>query len=181
MLYASIIAKIREKSQEYSPICMNIQQKAHSNLIVVYSNYILLSNFFFTAMDWETFKTEVQKLSEKITDKPDIIIGITRGGLVPARLLSTYLKVKKMYCVSVVKNDEKRSVVTEITEDISGKNVLLVEDMLETGRSLVVAKNHLEEKGANVKTACLYTMPISEISPDYYLNEVDSVLKFPWE
>ena len=132
-------------------------------------------------MDWKTFKNEIQKLSEKITDKPDIIIGITRGGLVPARLLSTYLKVKKMHCISVVKNNEERSVVTEITEDMSNKKVLLVEDMLETVRSLVVTKAYLEKKGANVKTACLYTMPISEIKPDYYLKEVDSVLEFPWE
>ena len=132
-------------------------------------------------MDWKTFRNEIQNLSEKITDKPDIIVGITRGGLVPARLLSTYLKVKKMHCISVVKSNEERSVVTEITEDMSNKKVLLVEDMLETGRSLVVTKAYLEKKGANVKTACLYTMPISEIKPDYYLKEVDSVLEFPWE
>lgn len=132
-------------------------------------------------MDWKTFKNDIKKLSEKISYKPDIIIGITRGGIVPARLLSTYLKVKKMYCISVVKNNEERSVVTEITENISGNNILLVEDMLETGRSIKVAKAYLEEKGANVKTAGLYTMPVSEIKPDYFLKEIDSVLEFPWE
>jgi hypoxanthine phosphoribosyltransferase len=132
-------------------------------------------------MNWKTFENEIRNLSEKITDKPDMIIGITRGGVVPARLLSTYLDVKKMHCISVAKQDEKRSVVTEITEDISGKKVLLVEDMLETGRSLGVVKAYLEGKGAEVKTACLYTMPISEINPDYFLKEVDSVLEFPWD
>ena len=71
--------------------------------------------------------------------------------------------------------------VTEILEDLKGKTILLVEDMLETGRSLVVAKNYLEEKGATVKTVCLYTLPISEITPDYFLREVDAVIEFPWE
>ena len=132
-------------------------------------------------MNWKTLTNEVEALAEKISSKPDIVIGITRGGLVPARLLSTFLEVKKMHCVSVVKSDEKRSVVTEITENISGKKVLLVEDMLETGRSLEVAKKYLEEKGANVKTACLYIVPITENKPDHYLREVDSVLEFPWE
>ena len=132
-------------------------------------------------MDWGTFIKEIRNLSEIITDKPDIIIGITRGGIVPARLLSAYLKVKNMYCISVVKNNNERHIATEITEDISGKKILLVEDILETGKSIKAVKTYLEGKGANVKTACLYTMPLSEIKPDHYLNEVDSVLEFPWE
>jgi len=132
-------------------------------------------------MNWKEFTEKIKKLADTIDYKPDIIIGIARGGLVPARLLSKYLEVKKMHCLSVVKNNETRSVVTDILEDIKGKNILLVEDMLETGRSLVVAKDYLKNKGANVKTACLYTMPISEINPDYYLKEIKSVQKFSWE
>jgi len=132
-------------------------------------------------MDWKHFQNELQTLAEKVTEKPDIIMGIARGGLIPARLLSTYLKVKKMHCLSVVKVGNTREVVTEITEELTGKKILLVEDVLETGRSLTVAKEYLENKGAAVITACLYTMPISEIIPDYYLKEIDSIEKFPWE
>lgn len=132
-------------------------------------------------MTWETLEKEVRALAEKIADTPDIIIGITRGGLVPARLLSTYLGVKKMHCLSVVRINEERKVVIEITEDLQGKKVLLVEDMLETGRSLEVAKEYLEGKGATIETACLYTMPISKVKPNYHLREVDSVQVFPWE
>jgi len=132
-------------------------------------------------MDWKIFTGEIKSLSSIIDYKPDIIIGITRGGLIPARFLSTYLKVKKMYCISVVKNNETRSVVIEILEDIKGKNILLVEDILETGRSLIVVKDYLKNKGANVKTACLYTMPMSKINPDYYLKEIKLIQKFPWE
>jgi hypothetical protein len=53
--------------------------------------------------------------------------------------------------------------------------------MLEAGKSLIVAKEYLANKGADVKTACLYTMPISEIKPDFYIREVNDVIKFPWE
>lgn len=124
---------------------------------------------------------EIKRLSERVDYKPDIIIGITRGGLVPSRLLAKYLEVKKMHCLSVCKVGEKRQVVTDVLEDLEGKDILLVEDMLETGRSLVVAKDYLESKGANVKTACLYTMPISEIEPDFYLRRVEEVGKFFWD
>jgi hypoxanthine phosphoribosyltransferase len=53
--------------------------------------------------------------------------------------------------------------------------------MLEAGKSLIAAKKYLEGKKAIVKTACLYIMPNAEIKPDFYLKEVKTVIKFPWE
>jgi len=44
-----------------------------------------------------------------------------------------------------------------------------------------VAKQCLESLSAKVKTACLYTMPISEIIPEFYLKQVQEVERFPWE
>ncbi len=132
-------------------------------------------------MNWEDFEHEIKALSDKVNYKPDMVVGITRGGLVPARLLSKYLEIKDMYCITVRKVGEERKVVTEILDDIVDKEILLVEDMLETGRSLIVAKQYLESKGAKVKTVCLYTMPISEIEPDYFLREVNEVEDFPWD
>ena len=51
--------------------------------------------------------------------------------------------------------------------------------MLETGRSLAVAQSYLDEnKGAaEVLTACLYTMDISEVRPDFFLRQVDQVVR----
>jgi uncharacterized protein len=132
-------------------------------------------------MDWQIFESEIGILSKKIDYQPDIIIGITRGGLVPARLLSRDLQVKDMHCLTVRKVGEERKVVDEILDNLVGKNILLVEDMLETGRSLVVAKQYLESKGATVKTVCLYIMEITEIEPDFYIRLVQEVEKFPWD
>ena len=132
-------------------------------------------------MNWQTLEQEIALLAGKIDTKVDIIVGITRGGLIPARLLSSSLGVKKMFCLSVEKIGDDRKVVTDILENITGKSILLVEDMLESGRSLIVAKQYLESKGAIVKTACLYTMPMSEVIPDFSLKEVEVVVKFPWE
>ena len=132
-------------------------------------------------MNWTDFEQEMRTLSEKINYKPDKIIGITRGGIIPARLLSAFLDVKDMYGIAVKKVGEERKVVTDILEDLTGKHVLLVEDILETGRSLIIAKQYLESKGAKIKTACLYTMSISEIEPDFYLTQIQDVKKFPWE
>ncbi len=132
-------------------------------------------------MDWNELHNEIRNLAKKIDYKPDIVIGIVRGGLIPSRLLSGLLSVKEMYCLTVKKVGDQRKVMSDITENLSGKKVLLVEDILETGKSLQVAKEYLEAKGAEVQTACLYTMPMSEIRPDYSLKEVAEIAHFPWE
>lgn len=132
-------------------------------------------------MQWLELEQEIKLLSQKITEKPDILIGIVRGGLVPARLLSSLLHVKKMHCLSVEKMNDERKVVTEITEDLHGKHIVLIEDILETGKSLNVAKVYLESKGAIIKTACLYTLPTTQFKPDYFLRKIPEVIQFPWE
>src|SRR5690242_5307656 len=131
-------------------------------------------------MNWDTLEQEIAKLAKMISTKPDILVGIVKGGIIPARLLAQHLGVDEMYCLTVKKIDQKRIVVTEITTDIKNKQILLVEDILETGRSLVYAKEYLEKKGAIVQTASLYKLPTSEIIPDYFLNEITEVYTLPW-
>ena len=132
-------------------------------------------------MDWDTFTKETRKLGKKITYKSDCIIGIARGGVIPAVLLSKQLKVKDMYVLKVRVEGDERKIMAEIFTDVNGKKVLLVEDMLESGKTLKVVKDYLESKGAKVKTAALYSMPKTMFKPDFYLKEVSKVEHFPWE
>ncbi|MBI2888963.1 MAG: hypothetical protein HYY10_03520 [Candidatus Liptonbacteria bacterium] len=132
-------------------------------------------------MSWDEFDKEIRALAQKVDYTPEVIVAVVRGGLVPARLLSTLLNVPQMRCVTMVRSGGEREILGELGEGIAGKKVLLVEDMIESGKSLEAAKEYLESKGALVKTACLYTMPISEMTPDYFLREVVAVAKFPWE
>jgi len=51
-------------------------------------------------MEWDEFTEDLKTLAAKVRQKPDIIVGVVRGGLIPARLLSTHLGVKDMYCLT---------------------------------------------------------------------------------
>ncbi|MBI5457718.1 phosphoribosyltransferase domain-containing protein [Candidatus Kaiserbacteria bacterium] len=132
-------------------------------------------------MDWKKFDKEIRSLAGRIDWKPDAVIGIVRGGVIPAMVLANSLKVKKFYIIKVRHVGEGRKVKGDFAPGVAGMKILLVEDMLETGKSLAAAKKYLEERGAEVKTACLYTMPRSEIRPDFSLKEVTNVVPFPWE
>jgi uncharacterized protein len=126
-------------------------------------------------------KEEVKKLASQIDFKPDMLVFIIRGGMIPARLLCTYLDLKDVYGITVKKEAGKRNVMVEILENLNRKKILLLEDCLETGRSLIEAKKYLEDKGATVKTAAIYTTPESEIVPDYFIKQLKLVPKFYWE
>ena len=130
-------------------------------------------------MHWDELESEVRKLRKKIDYTPDIVVGIARGGVIPATLLSKFLKVKDMFTLKLEKKGEKHISAFAIA-DIKGKNILLVEDMIETGRGMIGGKEFLEARGASVKTACLYTMAKSEIAPDFSLRELLEVPEFPW-
>ena len=132
-------------------------------------------------MTWDVLTTEVAALAQKIDTEIDIVIGIARGGVIPAVLISKQLNIKDMYVLKVRVEGGERKIMAEVFTDISHKKILLVEDMLESGKSMVVTKKYLESKGAHVKCACLYIMPHTEVKPDYFLREVAEVQKFPWE
>lgn len=134
-------------------------------------------------LDWNMVEELSAQLARKISSSfnPEVIVGISRGGVIPARLLSTRLGVKDMHFLTVRKSAGGRKVVTDITERLEGKRVLLVEDMLETGESLAAAKKYLEERKAMVKTACFFTTPKTIAAPDYFLERAPGKVTFPWE
>jgi hypoxanthine phosphoribosyltransferase len=60
--------------------------------------------------------------------------------------------------------------------------VLIVDEVADTGKSLVLIKQHITEKGAaEVKIATVYYKPWSIITPDYYAKETSRWIVFPWE
>lgn len=142
---------------------------------------MLKEKYILYYMTWEELDREITKLRDKIDYKPDFLVGIVRGGVIPARLLSDKMTVREMYGLTIKKNDAVRTVTSDITENISGRKALLLEDMLESGKSLIEAKRYLEKKGALVKTACLYIMDKTEIQPDFFLRTSTGDEKFPWE
>ncbi len=132
-------------------------------------------------MNWQAAEEEIRKLSKLISNQPRILVGISRGGLVPVRLLSNFLAVPTIYCLTVDKKESNRTVRTKINTNLAGQRVLLVEDVLETGRSLLAAAEYLNTLDAKVETAAIYKAKNSEVKPDYYIAAIDKIPYFPWD
>jgi len=120
--------------------------------------------------------------------KPDLIVGVSRGGWTPGRILADLLEnthtanLKIEFYVGIGRTARKPIVTQEITEDISDKKVLVVDDVSDTGESLQVALDHVREKGAaSVRSVTVYYKPHSKLKPDFFAGSTSDWIIFPWE
>jgi len=129
-------------------------------------------------ISWEYFYQLARKLSLAMHEaafRPDLIVAISRGGCIPARVMCDYLDV---FDLDVIKIEHYRGVHKAqtallkypLSADISGKRVLLVDDVSDTGDSFEVGMQHLLEHGepAELKTAALHHKIVSSYTPDFY-------------
>ncbi|MCC6028629.1 MAG: phosphoribosyltransferase [Candidatus Korarchaeum sp.] len=131
-----------------------------------------------------------RRIAEKVIEskyEPDLIVAILRGGIVLARLLSDLLNIREIKVMRVIHYDALESKkVAEIIEPINcrldGMKVLLVDDVADTGESLIVARDHVLERGASeVRIATMHYKPWSKLKPDYYSEETEAWVVYFWE
>jgi hypothetical protein len=82
----------------------------------------------------------------------------------------------------VDKRREKPLILHPTQFTIRGKKVLLVDDIADTGESLLTAMEHLKERGAkSIFVVTLVKKPHSKVVPDLYVKETSAWVVFPWE
>lgn len=143
---------------------------------------------------WNDIDGWVKELSRKVRNSgfaPDVVIGLTRGGWIPARLICDDLGIKHLYSVKTehwgitATRDGKAKLTQPLAVDIKNKNVLVIDDITDTGQSMVLALDHMAQlQPANVRSATLLHITHSKIKPDYYVVEVPKEewtwFIFPW-
>jgi xanthine phosphoribosyltransferase len=156
-------------------------------------------------IDDKILKSYVSNIARQITIarwRPDYIVGLTRGGLIPATMLSHWMQVP-MHTLNVSLRDGSElgpeSNLWMAEDALAGKNILIVDDINDSGATLEwikkdwpsgcfphdVAWNEVWHE--NVRFAVLVNNEASEVKRiDYaasYINkaEEDKWIVFPWE
>ena len=142
--------------------------------------------------DWDEVYELCRILAKKIREsnfKPDAIVAVARGGWVPARILADLLFVKELYSVKaehwgiVATPTGKAKITQPLTVDLSGKSVLVVDDVADTGETVeIVAKHVMERNAKEVRTAVIDFKHTSKFVPDYYAKEMENWawIVYPW-
>ena len=117
---------------------------------------------------------------------PDIVIGIAKGGVIPAAIIASILR-KDFYPIRISRRKkdvvvrDRPEVSVPITGEVEGKRVLIVDEVSQTGETLRLAVREAQKLGAKkVKTATLYARR-SEWKPNWFGFESDAVIIQPWD
>jgi xanthine phosphoribosyltransferase len=154
---------------------------------------------------WQDVERQTQEILRQIQSdgwRPDYVVGLTRGGLVPANLISQYLEVP-MHTLRVSlrdDNDQPESNLWMAEDAYKRKKILIVDDINDSGATLNWIKNDWEDSclpesdrwfkawGDNIRIAVLVDNEASKsrLNPTYSavdLNkaEEDVWIVFPWE
>jgi hypoxanthine phosphoribosyltransferase len=142
-------------------------------------------------LSWTAFGDASRILASAIYDsdyEPDIILAIARGGLLVAGALGYALSVKNLYTMNVeyYTGVDQRLDVPMILPPIpdpgflANAQVLIADDVADTGHTLAAVKEFCTGKVAEVRCAVLYEKPRSVVKCEYVWKTTDRWIEFPW-
>lgn len=139
---------------------------------------------------WYQIDKGAAYLSLKVTQddhfKPKAIIGLARGGLVPAVIMSHLLQVK-MFPISYSSkqgNGEYKEYENVLPTFPITWDLLIVDDICDTGYTMREVDHVYRDSGHVVRTATLYYKDGAVITPDYVWQSIPkdaNWIEFPWE
>jgi len=139
---------------------------------------------------WNDFETDCYSLEKQIDNSrwiPDYIVGIKRGGLIPAVKLS-HLFGKPLILVSCQTRDGNSFVDLLEAERIpKQKNILIVDDICDSGLTFEkIVDTFIENNFLSIRCCALYYNTSQPFTIDYNAREIDRLtdskwIVFPWE
>ncbi len=145
-------------------------------------------------VSWDEIVEWAYGLARKIKEsgyRPSVIIAVARGGYVPARLLCDFLGVENLLSIQsqhwteAAKASERAILKFPYKVDLSGHKALLVDDIVDTGETLMLAKEYVsrEWRPDELRVAALqWISSVAKFKPDYYYIEVREWVwfQYPW-
>jgi len=142
-------------------------------------------------VSWDQFHRDSRALAWRLHEAGpfEAIVCITRGGLVPAAIVARELNVRMIETVNVLSyrdynNQGEVSVLKGIAPEVlalhsQGKRVLIVDDLVDTGKTARVVRDLLPD----AHFATVYAKPMGRPLVDTFITEVsqDTWIYFPWD
>ena len=146
-----------------------------------------------TITNWEYIYGLTREVSDdvKAADfEPDVVVALARGGWFAGRCLCDFLgmddltSLKIEHYVGTAEATGEPEVRYPMPEgSVEGKNVLVVDDIADTGQSLAHAYDYVQQRNPEtVRTATLQLLDTSEFEPDYVGERLEewAWIVYPW-
>ena len=135
-------------------------------------------------ISWDQIEKSCDILANKVLESQwqcSSIVGISRGGSIPATIIAHRLGINRLYLVAYKQNKDKLKEVYPIHQDLRSKTVLLIDDIADSGNTLQIVKKSLEDRNCEVRTLSIHKREDASYIPDYFLYKIDSLIEYPWE
>ena len=142
---------------------------------------------YFSQKEMELALVEIINQIDQSNFSPEIIFSINRGGCIPGVYLSHLLNIPH-YVIDVQLRDQKNNInISNLLESAKlERNILIVDDINDTGATFNFVKNSLTEYKGNFSYACLIENKSSNFKVDFKGKIIDKKINpnwviFPWE
>jgi len=139
-------------------------------------------------VDWGEAESAAVQIAEaaEMIDDPDHIVGVARGGLPLAVMVSHELDLPMTSLRATHYDGKEREDEVEIHTDgldqiEVGETVLLVDDVVDSGRTLQRITELWDRYEVDHRTAVWHEKPDSEFKPNVSISQTDSWIVYPWE
>lgn len=139
-------------------------------------------------LSWQRVFDMTEQLARKIQKKPDVVLGIIRGGMIPARLVQNYFPEAILTTIGCkrYRNDkvmhENCNIYSIPGFPLQEKRVLIVDDVADEGITLqAVEECCFNFEASEVYTAVLHYKPHCAVKPDYFVEKTSNWIVYPWE
>ncbi len=141
---------------------------------------------------WTDIERLVGIVLEQLPADWDNLLVITRGGMVPACLISERTGLRNILAAAVVFYEgqsralpEPRFVQFPDDRHVAGRRILVVDDVWDSGSTIVAVRDRLRASGATVATCVLHYKPghsrFPGDQPDFYAEKTDGWIVYPWD
>ncbi len=142
-------------------------------------------------VSWDQFHRDARALAWRLNGAGpfEAIVTVTRGGLVPAAIVARELDVRLIETICISSYDHTRQGDLKIIKSVApeliktagggGKGVLIVDDLVDTGKTARVVRDLLPK----AHFATVYAKPMGRPLVDTFVTEVsqDTWIFFPWD
>jgi hypothetical protein len=153
----------------------------------------LPDEFKCTITNWEYIYGLCRDVADEVKAsefEPDVVVALARGGWFAGRVICDFLglddltSLKMEHYVGTAEKTGEPEVRYPMPEgSVEGKDVLVIDDIADTGGSIRRAHEYVTERGAgDVRTATLQLLQTSEFDPEYVGERLDewAWIVYPW-
>jgi hypoxanthine phosphoribosyltransferase len=142
-------------------------------------------------VSWEALEELVHTLADRVRGEYDVMLAITRGGLVPAGILAYALGIRNILIAAVAYYDDDgrpgpEPLFLQFPADplLVGRRVLIVDEVWDSGTTIHAVVERVRRAGGTPTTAVLHYKPERSTvpdEPDHHVVTTDRWVVYPFK